>query len=29
MGQKVHPGGFRAGVTKAWSSEWFGKTKSQ
>lgn len=29
MGQKVHPGGFRAGITKAWSSEWFGKTKSQ
>ena len=29
MGQKVHPSGFRAGITKAWSSEWFAKTKSQ
>ncbi len=29
MGQKVHPAGFRAGITKAWSAEWFAKSKSQ
>jgi len=29
MGQKVDPRGFRAGITKAWSSEWFAKSKSQ
>ena len=23
MGQKVHPTGFRLGVTKTWSSKWF------
>jgi len=25
MGQKVHPIGFRLGVTKSWDSRWFGK----
>lgn len=25
MGQKVHPHGFRLGVTKTWSSKWFAK----
>ena len=25
MGQKVHPFGFRLGVTKTWRSRWFAK----
>ena len=25
MGQKVHPYGFRLGVTKTWRSRWFAK----
>ncbi len=25
MGQKVHPIGFRVGITKAWNSQWFAK----
>ena len=25
MGQKVHPIGFRLGITKTWSSNWFAK----
>ncbi|MFQ5892741.1 MAG: 30S ribosomal protein S3 [Nitrospinota bacterium] len=25
MGQKVHPVGFRLGITKTWSSNWFAK----
>ena len=25
MGQKVHPYGFRLGVTKTWQSRWFAK----
>jgi small subunit ribosomal protein S3 len=25
MGQKVHPFGFRLGVTKTWRSRWFSK----
>lgn len=25
MGQKVHPYGFRVGVTKTWRSRWFAK----
>ncbi|MFQ5329226.1 MAG: 30S ribosomal protein S3 [Thermodesulfobacteriota bacterium] len=25
MGQKVHPIGFRLGITKTWSSRWFGE----
>jgi len=29
MGQKVDPRGFRAGITKSWSSEWFARTRSQ
>lgn len=29
MGQKIDPRGFRAGITKARSAEWFAKTKSQ
>lgn len=29
MGQKVDPRGFRAGITKTWSAEWFAKSKSQ
>ncbi len=27
MWQKVHPTGFRTGVTKSWQSEWFAKSK--
>lgn len=28
MGQKVHPNGFRVGITKKWNSRWFaGKSK--
>ncbi|MBS8121866.1 30S ribosomal protein S3 [Candidatus Vampirococcus lugosii] len=29
MGQKIDPRGFRAGITKGWTTEWFAKTKSQ
>lgn len=29
MGAKTDPRGFRVGITKAWSSEWFAKTRSQ
>jgi len=25
MGQKVHPIGFRLGVTKTWESRWYAK----
>jgi small subunit ribosomal protein S3 len=25
MGQKVHPIGFRLGVTKTWDSRWYSK----
>ena len=25
MGQKVHPYGFRLGITKTWRSRWFAK----
>ena len=25
MGQKIHPYGFRLGVTKTWRSRWFAK----
>ena len=28
MGQKVHPIGFRLGITKDWSSRWFADKKS-
>lgn len=28
MGQKVHPYGFRLGVTKPWKSRWFGGKKN-
>jgi len=27
MGQKVHPTGFRLGITKGWTSKWFADTK--
>ena len=27
MGQKVHPHGFRLGIHKGWSSNWFVSTK--
>jgi small subunit ribosomal protein S3 len=27
MGQKVHPNGFRLGIHKGWSSNWFASTK--
>ena len=26
MGQKVHPLGFRLGVTETWNSRWYRKT---
>jgi len=29
MGQKIHPKGFRLGITKYWDSIWFAKTKSE
>jgi len=28
MGQKTHPVGFRVGVTRGWSSNWFSRTKT-
>lgn len=28
MGQKVHPIGFRLGVTKDWKSKWFADKKN-
>lgn len=27
MGQKVHPNGFRVGITRDWSSRWFARKK--
>ncbi len=27
MGQKVHPNGFRLGITKEWSSKWYANSK--
>lgn len=27
MGQKVHPNGFRVGITKKWNSRWFAVKK--
>jgi small subunit ribosomal protein S3 len=29
MGQKVHPIGFRLGVTKTWDSRWYSKKTTQ
>lgn len=28
MGQKIHPNGFRVGISKDWKSRWFGDKKS-
>jgi len=27
MGQKIHPNGFRVGVTEGWNSRWFAPKK--
>ena len=29
MGQKIHPKGFRLGITKYWDSIWFARTKPE
>lgn len=29
MGQKIHPYGFRVGITKGWNSRWFANQKSR
>ena len=29
MGQKIHPVGFRLGITQTWSSRWFEKKNYQ
>ena len=28
MGQKVHPVGFRLGITKEWSSRWYANSQT-